>query len=82
MGDFILLGYKGTLLSNLVKIQYENSIESYDDVEKAGLKFLVHEFLGSEEWIEAHPYLSRMRMSDNLIQYPLRQAGSEWWKQM
>ena len=82
MGDFILLGYKGTLLSNLVQTRYENSIESYDDVEKAGLKFLVPKFRGSEEWIEAHPHLSRMEMAGNLIRYPLEQAGSEWWTQM
>ena len=81
MGDFILLGYKGTLLSNLLQIRYENTIESFDDVVKSGLKILLHEFDGSEEMIEAHPYISQMRIADNIIRYPLWQAGWGWWLQ-
>ena len=77
MGNFILLGYKGTLLSNLIRIQYERPIESYDDAVKSGLKFLLHEFSGSEEWIDAHPYISQM--ANNLIRFPIWQAVSEWF---
>ena len=67
MGNFILLGYKGTLLSNLIRVRYEPPIESYDDVLKSGLKFLLGEFPGSEEWIDAHPYVSQM--ANNLIRF-------------
>ena len=79
MGHFILLGYKGTLLSNLVQIRYEDSIESYDDAEESGLKWLLPEFEGAAELFAAHPFWSRM--THKIIMHPVSEAGSEWIEQ-
>ena len=76
MGNFILMGYRGTLLRNLVQIRYENTMETWDDFIKSGLKILVFEFPGSEEWVAAHPYFSEM--GENIIWIPAYEWGSEW----
>ena len=79
MGNFILMGYSSTLLSNLVRIEYENTIESYDDVEKSGLKFLIPMFDGFEGFIETHPYLSKMSGGDNFIFHSYEEVGGPWY---
>ena len=80
MGNFILKGYSSTLLSNLVRIDYEKTIESYDDADKSGLKFLVPIFEGFlEEFISGNPYLSRM--VGKFLRYPFEDFGSPWYEE-
>ena len=78
MGNFILMGYKGTLLGNLVKITYENTLETIPDLIRSGTKILQFEFPGSEEWAAADPFFSQM--SGRIIWYPPNEGGSEWFE--
>ena len=79
MGNFILMGYSCTLLSNLVRIDYEKTIESYDDVNKSGLKFLLVIADGMEEWISAHPKLRRME--GRFLRHTYEEYGAAWYEE-
>ena len=79
MGNFILMGYSCTLLSNLVRIDYEKTIESYDDVDKSGLKFLLVIADGMEEWISAHPKLRRME--GKFLRHTYEEYGAAWYEE-
>ena len=37
LGNILTLGYKATLLSSLIPIRYEHTIDSMDDLDKSGL---------------------------------------------
>ena len=41
LGNILTLGYKTTLLSSLIPIRYEDTIESFDDVDKSGLPLII-----------------------------------------
>ena len=79
MGNFIVMGYKSTLLGNLVKIRYENTLETTAELIRSGSKLLQHEFPGSEEWAAADPILRQM--AGRIIWYPHNETGSEWYEQ-
>ena len=48
LGNFLLMGYSGTLLTSLVKIRYEDAIDTLYDLEKSGLPFLLPGGIGLE----------------------------------
>ena len=79
MGNFILMGYKGTLLSNLVKIRYEDTLETRADLIRSGKKILQFEFPGSDAWAAMDPFFSQM--AGKIIWYPPSEEGSEWFEE-
>ena len=40
-GHFLVMGYKTTLLSTLIQIRYESTIDSLEDMAKSGLPLLI-----------------------------------------
>ena len=79
MGNFILVGYKGTLLSNLVKIEYESTINSYDDLDKSGLKYLFYDCGYCADFINAHTQLNVM--INKILWHAPRDLGSDWYEE-
>ena len=73
------MGYKGTLLGNLVKIRYENTLETIAELIISGKKILQFDFPGSEEWAAADPLFSQM--AGKIIWYPPSEGGSEWFEE-
>ena len=73
------MGYKGTLLGNLVKITYEDTIETRADLIRSGTKILQFEFPGSDIWAAADPFFSKM--AGKIIWYPPSETGSEWFEE-
>ena len=73
------MGYKGTLLGNLVKIRYENTLETISDLLTSGTKILQFEFPGSEDWVAVDPFFRQM--AGKIIWYPPSEGGSEWFEE-
>ena len=78
MANFILLGYKGTLLTNLVQIQYESPIQ-FEDVKKLDLKILMPKFPGWKQMLADNPHLNRV--SEHIMWHGYHEIGYEWYEQ-
>ena len=73
------MGYKGTLLGNLVKIRYEDTLETRAELIRSETKLLQFDFPGSEEWAAADPFF--IQMAARIIWYPPNEEGSEWFEE-
>ena len=55
MGNLLTLGYKTTLLSSLIPINYEDSFDNFFDIDKSGLPLLMPKGTNVVEYIRGAP---------------------------
>ena len=55
LGNILTLGYKTTLLSSLITINYENPIDNIYDLDKSGLPLIMTEGVSVVEYIRRTP---------------------------
>ena len=55
MGNLLTLGYKTTLLSSLIPIDYEDSIDNFFDLDQSGLPLLMVKGTNVVEYIRRAP---------------------------
>ena len=55
LGHFLVMGYKTTLLSTLIQIQYESTIDTLDDMAKSGLPLLIPSHTALHKLIACDP---------------------------
>ena len=55
LGNVLTLGYKTTLLSSLITINYEDPIDNLFDLDKSGLPFIMVEGSAAVEYISQAP---------------------------
>ena len=69
-GSFILMGYKSTLRSSLITINYEDKIETIFDLVQSGIPLAVARGTVLDKILSTDPRPTVQRMTKNLISYP------------
>ena len=70
LGTFLTMGYKSALLSTLVPIRYESSIDTIEDLAKSGLPLLIPSATTVNKLIANDPRRSMKKIYDRSIVYP------------
>ena len=76
--NFLLMGYKSLLLSSLVTISYEDTIDTLEDLDKSGLALLLPEGLGLVDLFENDPRPIAKRIFGQSIMVPYDGGTPEW----
>ena len=82
MGTFLTLGYKSTLLSSLIKIRYEATIDSLHDLDKSGISLLLPEGGDDIDFIRRDPREVMARLYKRIIEFPYQGGIPEWVYEM
>ena len=70
LGSFLTMGYKSALLSTLVPIRYESSIDTIEDLAKSGLPLLIPGATTVSKLIANDPRQSMKEIYNRSILYP------------
>ena len=70
MGSFLLMGYKSTLQSSLITINYEDNIETIYDLGQSGISVAFSEGTVIERILSTDPRNTVKRMYKNAIGWP------------
>ena len=79
LGNILTLGYKTTLLSSLIRIQYGDTIDNISDLDKSGLSLLVAKSTATVDYIERDPRQMMARISQRKILYSLNNGRPPHW---
>ena len=82
MGTFLTLGYKSTLLSSLIKIRYEPTIDGLHDLDKSGLPLLLPEGGDDIDVIRRDTREVMARLYNRIIEFPYQGGIPEWVYEM
>ena len=69
-GSFLLMGYKSTLRSSLITINYEDKIETIYDLVQSGIPVAFPEGTVFERILSTDPKPTVQRMYNNAISFP------------
>ena len=69
-GNFLLMGYKSTLRSSLITINYDNKIETFDDLVQSGLPLVYPRVTILDRIFSTDPRTTVQRMYKNVISVP------------
>ena len=78
MGTFLTLGYKSTLLSSLIPIQYEATIDSLNDLDKSGLPTLLAEGGSALDFFRGDPREMVTRIYNRRIEFLMEGGVPQW----
>ena len=81
MGTFLTLGYKSTLLSSLIKIRYEATIDSLHDLDKSGLPLIMAQGTAELDFLKRDPREMMTRIYNRRIEFPVQGGAPEWIKE-
>ena len=76
LGNVLTLGYKTTLLSSLIPINYEDSIDNFLDLDKSGLPLLMPKGINVVEYIRTAPGEMMARIFQRKLLFNLNAGGS------
>ena len=79
LGNILTLGYKTTLLSSLIQIQYEDTIDNISDLDKSGLPLLLAKSASTVDYIEKDPRQMMARISQRKILFSLQDGKAPHW---
>ena len=79
LGNILTLGYKTTLLSSLIRIQYGDTIDNISDLDKSGLSLLLAKSTATVDYIERDPRQMMARISQRKILYSLNNGRPPHW---
>ena len=78
LGNILTLGYKTTLLSSLIPIRYEDTIDSMDDLDKSGLPLLISKGSSMYDHIASDPREMMTRIFKRRIMYSYENGIPQW----
>ena len=78
MGNILTLGYKTTLLSSLVTIRYEDTIDNIYDIDKSGLPLLLVESGYEVNFIREDPREVMQRLFKRKILISIDGGAPTW----
>ena len=78
LGNILTLGYKTTLLSSLIPIRYEDTIDSMDDLDKSGLPLLISKGSSMYDHIASDPREMMTRIFKRRIMYSQENGIPRW----
>ena len=76
LGNILTLGYKTTLLSSLITINYENPIDNIYDLDKSGLPLIMAKGVSVVEYIRQAPGAMMDRIFKRRILFSTSKGGS------
>ena len=76
LGNILTLGYKTTLLSSLITINYENPIDNIYDLDKSGLPLIMAKGVSVVEYIRHAPGAMMDRIFKRRILFTISKGGS------
>ena len=77
------MGYKSTLLSTLIPIRYEDTIQSLDDVHRSGLPLLIPEGTVIHKFLLGDTRKTVQQIYDRSIVYPYKGGNKmDWYTKM
>ena len=79
MGNILTLGYKTTLLSSLIPIRYEDTIDNIYDVDKSGLPLLMVESTSMVDFIRKDPRKVMEHLFKRKVLYSIDDGGIPRW---
>lgn len=78
MGNFVTMAYKATLLSSLIKIRYETSIDDMIDLDNSGLPLVLAKASSLHEHLSNDQRPIMMRISNRSILISIDGGIPEW----
>ena len=82
MGSFLTLGYQSMLLSSLIKIRYEATIDSLHDLDKSGLPLIMIQGSADVDFIRRDPREMMARIYNRRIEISVQGGIPEWTYEM
>ena len=79
LGNFLTLGYKTLLLSSLVPIRYEDTIDNIFEVDKSGLPVILLESSSLVDYIAKDPRKVMASINERKIFAPVGAGGIPRW---
>ena len=76
--NFLLMGYKSVLLSSLVTILYEDTIDTLDDLDRSNLPLMIPQGAGVVEPLEKDPRPTVKRILNRSKMYPYDGTTPDW----
>ena len=70
LGSILTMAYKSTLLSSLIPIRYESTIDTLDDMDKSALPLLILHPTTIHKLIESDPREAMKRVYKRSIMFP------------
>ena len=82
LGNILTMGYKSTLLSTLIPIRYESTIDTPEDLEESGLPLTIPESTAIQDAIavDTRPIMKQIYAESILYQYGGWNTTREYWK--
>ena len=77
-GNVLSLGYKSTLLSTLIAIRYEKTIETVQDLDNSGLPYLVPAKTAPHVLVMTDPRPAVKRIAKRVELYPFNGTVPTW----
>ena len=79
LGNILTIGYKAPLLSCLIRIQYEDTIDNISDLDTSGLSLLLAKSTTMVDYVKKDPRQEMARISQRKILYSLQYGRPPGW---
>ena len=78
MGNFLLMGYKSNLRSSLISINYEDKLETLDDVANSVLPLMIADSTFIKFFVSTDPRPAVQRIYRNAELFPYNGSSPKW----
>ena len=78
LGNILTMAYKSTLLSSLIPIRYENTINSINDLDNSGLPLLIPKGGANEDIFSSDQRPIMRRIFNRIIFYTYKGGIPQW----
>ena len=78
LGCILTMAYETTLLSSLIPIQYEETIDNFRDLDNSGLPLLVVKGTVIQDYISSDPSPIMKRISNRMILFNVEGGIPQW----
>ena len=79
LGNILTLGYKKSLLSSLIQIRYEDTIDSIHELDKSKIPLLLAKSTSLQDYVERDPRKSMARIVKRRILFSIERGETPRW---
>ena len=79
LGNILTLGYKKSLLSSLIQIRYEDTIDSIHELDKSKIPLLLAKSTSLQDYVERDPRKSMARIVKRRILFSIDRGQTPGW---
>ena len=79
MGNILTLGYKKSLLSSLIQIRYEDTIDSIHELDRSEIPLLLAKSTSLQDYVERDPRKSMARIVKRRILFSIDRGQTPGW---